>query len=66
VTLVKADVSEERVTSIIRMKRISELRIAPMTEAIRSSETSVLTRAAGHQIPEDSILHSHHRENLKS
>jgi hypothetical protein len=34
-------------------------------EAIRSSETSVLTRATLHHISEDGILHSHHRENLK-
>jgi hypothetical protein len=35
-------------------------------KAIRSSETSVLTRAAQHNIPEDSILYSHRHENLKS
>jgi hypothetical protein len=37
-----------------------------MMEAIRSSETLVFTRATRHHIPEDVILHSHRRENLKS
>jgi hypothetical protein len=37
-----------------------------MMEAIRSFETSVFTIAPWLHIPEDDILHSHCRENLKS
>jgi hypothetical protein len=35
-------------------------------EALRSSETLVLTRATKCNIPEDGILHSHVSESLKS
>jgi hypothetical protein len=34
--------------------------------SLRFSETLVLTRAARGNIPEDAIVHSHRRENLKS
>jgi hypothetical protein len=37
-----------------------------MMGALRSSETSFLTRTTLRNIPEDGILHSRRRENLKS
>jgi hypothetical protein len=77
VALGRTDFSEERYTSIIRATRIGELvtanvvpsspsHVTLMIEALNSSETSVLTRAARRNILEDAILHSHRRENLKS
>jgi hypothetical protein len=40
--------------------------LVTLMEALGSSKTSVLTGATRHNIPEDTILHSHCSENLKS
>jgi hypothetical protein len=64
VPLVRTDVSDKLSASFIRVTRIGEI---GTTLAVTSNRrTSVLTRATRRNIPEDAILHSHRRENLKS
>jgi hypothetical protein len=73
--LVWTDILEECITSIFRVEKseppahagslLADFSTLKM-EVICSSETSVHTRSTWRHIPEDSILHSHHRENLKS
>jgi hypothetical protein len=65
VVLVRTDVSEEcNITANVVPSSL--ILVILIMEAIRSSETSVLARATRRNIPEDSILHSHRLENLKS
>jgi hypothetical protein len=79
VALVRTDISEELSGSFIRVTGIGELGTTlavtsnrrtlqrkPLKQALNSSETSVLTRATWRNVPEDAVLRSHRRENLKS
>jgi hypothetical protein len=63
VALVRTDVSEEPGASFITVTKIGEL---GTTQAAACVVPSSLTRATRRNNPEDTIPHSHSRENLKS
>jgi hypothetical protein len=67
VAFVRTDVSEEPGRLLVAACVVfsTPILVTLMKEAPGFSETSVLTRATRRNIPEDTILHSHHRENLK-
>jgi hypothetical protein len=68
VALVRTHVSEERSASFIRVTRIGELGTTLAATSNRRTlrrNTSVLKRATRRNIPDEDILYSYRRENLK-
>jgi hypothetical protein len=63
VALVRTDASEEPGASFIRVTKIGEL---GTTQAATSNQQPTHAAKKWRNNPEDTILHSHRRENLKS
>jgi hypothetical protein len=70
VAIIRTNVSNVHIASIIRVARIGELgtmlAVNSNQRTLRRNTTSVLTKATQRNIPEDGIFQSHHQENLKS
>jgi hypothetical protein len=66
VALVRTDFSEELSIVTANVFPSPPILVTLMMDALSSSETSVLTRVTRRNNPEDSIRHSHSREDLKS
>jgi hypothetical protein len=70
VALVRIEVPDEPIATIITIKEISEqgttLAVTRNRSRMQYSETSVLKRATRRHIPEDGRLHRYRRETLKS
>jgi hypothetical protein len=62
VVLIRTEISQECIANVVPSALIL---FTLIMEAIRSSETSVITWATRCHIPEDGILHRHCRENKK-
>jgi hypothetical protein len=63
VVLVRTDVTEEPGASFLRVTRLGEL---GTKQAATSNRRTLRRNTTRRNIPEDTILHSHRRENLKS